>query len=183
MRRPSRLQASALALVLTGAAGCAALRPTSVGVRGGSGDGPRPRGGLPADAPAAGPAAPGRPPSPEPGALPGPRGRPAPVRATRHASERRVCRAGGAPRGWIAVAYVSAAGECPARSGADSAATVAVIVRHAEWPRGAVLEVCADQRVPRAWVVDAQHAPEDPGRCPGAARAGAATTKRLRRVE
>lgn len=109
-----------------------------------------------------------------------------PATGSAYANERRVCRTGGAPRGWIAVDYVSGSDECPARArrrGADSAATVAIVVRYDAWPRGTVLEVCADQPVPLTWSYDTEAPAADPGRCPGAARGDRPTTRRIRRVD
>jgi hypothetical protein len=161
-------------VLLVGATACGA-----VNLRGASGE----RGTAPADARGGWPAVvdggPRRPtdPTPAPGELPGPNS------GTRLAGERRVCRTTGVPRGWIVVDYVSAPGECPARAGADSLATAAVLTRFDVLHRGATLEVCADQRTPFDWeVVRDQEPVIDAARCRGAVRDGRATTKLIRRV-
>lgn len=116
-------------------------------------------------------------PTPAPGDLPGPSS------GTRLPSERRVCRTSGVPRGWIVVDYVDALGECPARTGPDSSATAAVLARHAGMPRGAELEVCADQRIPRDWdLVRGEPLSVDGARCRGAAPEGWPATKLIRRA-
>jgi hypothetical protein len=164
----------ALVLLTGTAAAC-----SSVNLRGGSGD----RGSSPIDArrdwPAVIDAGPRRPtdPTPAPGDLPGPNS------GTRLAGERRVCRTTGVPRGWIVVDYVAAPGECPARAGADSLATAAVLTRYEGMYRGATLEVCADQRTPFDWeVVRTEEPVIDATRCLGAVRDGRPTTKLIRRV-
>lgn len=111
-----------------------------------------------------------------PGELPGP------STGTRYAGERRACRTSGVPRGWIAVAYVDGAGsQCPARTGVDSLATSMVLTRHSGLPRGAELDVCADQRLPRGWERVLHEDTEDATACPGAAPEGQSTTRRIRR--
>ena len=108
-----------------------------------------------------------------------PVGTPAAVAGRAAGSVRRVCRTGSRPSGWIAVAYVSAGeGDCPARS--DSAATVAVLTYYPDLPRDAVLDVCADEPVPRNWMKD-DTGPDASDSCPGAVKSGS-TTKRIRRV-
>ena len=164
-------------------AACAALRPTSVGVRGHGGpvaprtspDGrPNPSIGTPTDV--------GRP-TPSPGAVPGPGS------GVGDAGTRVVCRGTAPPRGWIAVDYVPAPEQCPRGAGtfsADSTANAAVLTRYAGHAVGTVLTVCADQRTPTDWGLVA--AGDDAGtanagtRCPGAGREGAPTTKRIRRL-
>lgn len=122
----------------------------------------------------------GRPANPTPrtpdiGELPGPGA------GTRRAGDRQVCRTSAPPRGWIAVAYVSSAGQCPARSGADSIATAAVLTHYADESVGMELDVCADQVIPGGWAIVRDEA-ADVGRCPGATRGEGPTTKRIRRV-
>lgn len=112
-----------------------------------------------------------------------PVGAPAAVAGRAVGGVRRVCRTGSRPRGWIAVAYVSAGeGDCPALSKSDSGATatVAVLTHHADLPLDTELDVCADEPTPRGWikhdtVADASDA------CPGAERNGS-STYRIRRV-
>ena len=94
---------------------------------------------------------------------------------------RRVCRTGSRPSGWIAVAYVSAGeGDCPARTGRDSSAAVAVLTYHADLPVDAVLDVCADEPTPRNWTID-DTATDASDSCPGVERKGS-STYRIRRV-
>jgi hypothetical protein len=100
---------------------------------------------------------------------------------SRYPGSRQVCRASAVPRGWIAVAYVSSAGQCPARSGADSTATAAVLMRYADEALGMELDVCADQVIPRGWALAREEA-NDANQCPGAARDDKPTTKRIRRI-
>jgi hypothetical protein len=95
-------------------------------------------------------------------------------------AERRVCRTGAWPPGWIAVAYVDAAGECPPDP-QGGVARAAILAEHRSRPVGTVLEVCADQPTPRGWEPGRVVADEW-GRCPGAGRDGASATKQLRRV-
>ena len=128
------------------------------------GTSPSDLGGWPADPPR----------TPTVGGLPGP------ATGTRNAAERRVCRTSAVPRGWIAVAYVSGDGQCPARRGADSEATAAVLMRYADLSLGTVLEVCADQPLPEGWLV-AREQVSDADRCPGAVRDDGPTTKRIER--
>lgn len=171
MMRPSMMRAALLALA--GATACTTVQLS--GVRGTVGREPaapvRP-GASPARAPGT-PADPEWPTTP-PGDLPGP------ASGTRYADERRVCRTTSVPRGWIAVAYVSVPGQCPARDGADSLATSSVLARHAGRPRGALLDVCADQPTPSGWE-RVRDEVEGADRCPGAAPAGSPTTRRIRR--
>lgn len=115
----------------------------------------------------------------------GTRGRPAQGPATvvgrAGVDSRRACRAGSRPPGWIAIAYVSAAeGDCPVRSQSDSGATAAILTYFAERPVAAVLDVCADERIPSGWAIDA--APADAAdACPGVERNGV-SAHRIRRV-
>jgi hypothetical protein len=96
-------------------------------------------------------------------------------------AQRRICRTSAWPTGWIAVAYEAASGdECPQKSGHDEH-PVAILVRYAEQPRDATLDVCADQHVPYDWE-DMRIADADVGQCPGAASNGGSATKRIRRV-
>jgi hypothetical protein len=106
-------------------------------------------------------------------------------RAPRNADDRRICRSSSPPLGWIAVAYVSAPGQCPQRAGADSTsrdATMAILTRYARFPSGAVLDVCADQPTPTAWTTVTDEPSDGDASCPGAVRGGGSTTKRIRRV-
>jgi hypothetical protein len=103
----------------------------------------------------------------------------------RYPEERRVCRTSTRPRGWIAVAYVSAPEQCPARAGADSAAaaaTMAVITPYEDRPLGTVLDVCADEPRPTGWNPVFDESTEDTGSCPGAGRGDGPTTRRIRRI-
>jgi hypothetical protein len=110
---------------------------------------------------------------------------PGAARTPRNAADRRICRSSSPPLGWIAVAYVSAPGQCPQRAGADSTsrdATMAILIRYTRLPIGAVLDVCADQPTPMAWTTVTDEPTDDDGSCPGAVRGGGSTTKRIRRV-
>jgi hypothetical protein len=165
-------------------AACAALRPTSVGVRGHGGpvapralpDGrPIPPSGTPADV--------GRP-TPSPGAVSGPGS------GVGDAGTRVVCRGTAPPSGWIAINYVPAPEQCPRRGAgapsADSTANAAVLTRYAGHAVGTVLRVCADQRTPADWGLVAEgddaRTADGGARCPGAVREGAPTTRRIRRL-
>ena len=164
-------------LALAGATACGSIRVGAVGGR----EGPSTR-TLPGAPPGTSviPVTDSRRPDGGPGTPPG--DLPGPGSGTRYAEERRVCRTSGVPRGWIAVAYVEdAAGQCPARTGADSTATSMVLLRHTGWPRGTELDVCADQRTPGGWERVMHEDPADATRCPGAARGGEPTTRRIRR--
>ncbi len=99
-------------------------------------------------------------------------------------AQRTVCRATGVPGGWIAVAYQASTEQCPGgvRSRTDSAATAAVIVRYAGAPLGTRLDVCADQGVPSGWIPATDEGPGDVSACPGAARSGQSTVRRIERV-
>jgi hypothetical protein len=177
-------KASVVVVCLGLSAACTALPPTSVGVHGRGGpvapgirpDGrPIPPDGTPADV--------GRP-TPSPGAVPGPGS------GVGGVGTRVVCRGTAPPNGWIAVEYVPAPEQCPARGpggpSADSTANAAVLTRYAGYAVGAELMVCADQRVPANWGLvaegDAERAAEGAARCPGAVREGAPTTKHIRRL-
>lgn len=98
-------------------------------------------------------------------------------------AQRRQCRTGAIASGWIAVAYEASAGQCPGRSvgGADSAATVAVLVRYATAPVGTRLDVCADQPIPGGWNEVTDEGPGDLSACPQAAPPGKPTAVRIRR--
>ena len=98
------------------------------------------------------------------------------------ADERRVCRSGSRPTGWIAVAYVSGNGECPAHAGGDSVYTAAIVARYADRPRDTILDVCADERLPSGWVVEQAGVSDVNGSCPGASRNGGSETRRIRRA-
>ena len=108
------------------------------------------------------------------------------TRGAQRMDEQLICRTGGVPRGWIAVAYVSAPDQCPTRTGADSVATTtataALITSYADRPTGAMLDVCADQPIPPGWQTLSHESVEDASRCPGASRDGRPTAKRIRRV-
>ncbi|HEX7980226.1 MAG TPA: hypothetical protein VF461_16570 [Gemmatimonadaceae bacterium] len=94
---------------------------------------------------------------------------------------RRSCRKGSRAAGWIAIAYVKGAdGDCPGLAPRDSGATVAVLVYYANRPLDDVLDVCADERVPRGWTIDETDADASDA-CPGAERKGSSTV-RIRRV-
>jgi hypothetical protein len=169
MRLHPRVLAAAVSLL----AACSALQPTAR-VHGGAG-GHEPRSAL-------GPSAIGETPDPTlaPGLDPS---RPA-IHGTADRptapAERRVCRHGSWPSGWIAVSYVAGAGDCP-KTGRDEAYPVAVIVRYSNQPTHAQLDVCMDQSVPAGWVEE--HGAEGSGdQCPGAAASGGGTTKRIRRI-
>lgn len=96
------------------------------------------------------------------------------------ARERRVCRAS-RPAGWIAVAYVPG-DDCP-RAAGDATNTAAVVVQIAGRGPNAVLDVCADERVPRGWRADGPAIADAAGRCPGAAPDGRSAVLRIRRVQ
>jgi hypothetical protein len=98
------------------------------------------------------------------------------------ADERRVCRSGSRPSGWVAVAYVSGNGQCPARSGSDSAFSAVVLARYTVLPVHATLDVCADERVPQGWVVDGTQPGDVSESCPGAGPNGGSATRRIRRA-
>lgn len=105
------------------------------------------------------------------------------VAAAGHTSgeQRRVCRSGNRPRGWIAVAYVLGAGDCPLHVGRDTVYTAAVLTRYAGLPIGSLLDVCADEHVPAGWTREAPD-PENVGdSCPGSTRNGGSATYRIRR--
>jgi hypothetical protein len=96
---------------------------------------------------------------------------------------RRVCRTQGWSRDWVATAYENAAGECPLGTGSDSTAFAAIIVRVDAHPVGAVLDICADQAVPRGWeAIQFDEGAEVSRRCPGAGRDGASAIRRIRRM-
>lgn len=95
---------------------------------------------------------------------------------------RRVCRAQGWSRDWIATAYENASGDCPKSGESDSTALAAIIVRLDAQPRGVLLDICGDQAIPTGWVLVAIEGEPPPQRCPGAARGGASAMERIRRV-
>jgi len=169
MRLPRHALATAAALLC----GCAGLQH-SMTVRGGRPD-PRPLTGPTAIAN-------GREPGREAGdELPRPEasGTTLPTAA----AERRVCRRSAWPRGYIAVAYVAGAQDCPAAKTRDDDYPVAILVAYTGRGVGAALDVCADQHVPGGWSVDTEAGGTE--QCPGAARTGrdgGATTKRIRRI-
>jgi hypothetical protein len=101
-----------------------------------------------------------------------------------HVEERRVCRTGGWPRGWVAVAYESAGeSECPARADSERERGVAIIRRLDGTPVGGVLEVCADQGVPRDWTREWTDEPRAMAtRCAGATKGDARDTMVIRRL-
>ena len=110
-----------------------------------------------------------------------PAGAPAAVAGRGSSGVRRVCRTGARPRGWIAVAYVSSGeGDCPALVKSDSSVTVAVLAYYADRAVDAVLDVCADEPVPRGWAVE-DSAADGSDSCPGVTRNGS-STYRIRRV-
>ena len=94
---------------------------------------------------------------------------------------RRVCRGGAWPSGWIAIGYEASDAQCPRSADARSAYNVATIVRYETLPSGQVLEICADQVIPRGWVNETR---EDQvgDACPGAAKDGASATRIIRRL-
>jgi hypothetical protein len=92
-----------------------------------------------------------------------------------------ICRTAGRPRGWIAVAYVAASGDCAMRARGDSVPMMAVLTRYAELPTNTVLEVCADESVPRGWVRERTTSSDASDSCPGGARDGS-TTRLIRRL-
>jgi hypothetical protein len=71
-------------------------------------------------------------------------------------------------------------GECSIRAKGDSGFTVAVLAYYAGRKREEVLDVCADERVPRDWRIDDTDA-EVSDACPGVERKGS-STYRIRRV-
>jgi hypothetical protein len=165
------MRSSSLALVVALSAACSSLQPTvrpratdNPGVRPGVGVAPGDQVRQPALDPT-------RPDVPSSAAHP------------TTVAQRRVCRSGAWPAGWIAVAYEAASGdECPqgASGRGDDARSVAVIVRYRDQPMNATLDVCGDQHVPSGWVDE--HMDVDAGQCPGAASDGRSAAKRIRRT-
>lgn len=92
-----------------------------------------------------------------------------------------VCRTDARPRGWIAVAYVAASGQCAKRASRDSLPMTAVLTRYADLPTNTILEVCADEGVPRGWVRERTKSSDATDSCPGGARDGS-TTRLIRRL-
>ena len=66
------------------------------------------------------------------------------------------------------------------KSDSGATATVAVVTYHADLPRDAVLDVCADELTPRGWVRD-DTAADASDSCSGAGKNGS-STYRIRRV-
>lgn len=99
-------------------------------------------------------------------------------------SERRVCRTGGWPRGWVATSYEEAQdGECARRPGASNRYNAAIIVALAAQPVGSVLTMCADQVIPRDWEpVHMDVTEEGISRCPGAGDGERPDVRQIRRV-
>ena len=152
--------------VLGATAACAAIEAGDISLR--------PRAGKGGVAPVGGPGARGFP-RPDSGGV----GR---INDPHSSLIRRVCRASGWSRDWIATAYEEAAGGCPRRTGADSSAVAAILIRLDAQPIGAVLDVCADQTTPGDWIAERPESSEVSQRCPGAGRDGASAMKRIRRV-
>ena len=74
-------------------------------------------------------------------------------------------------------------GDCPTLARGDStatAATAAVLTYYADLPLDAVLDVCADEPVPRGWTID-DTAADASDSCPGVERKGS-STYRISRV-
>jgi len=71
-------------------------------------------------------------------------------------------------------------GECAIRARGDSSFTVAVLAHYSDLEVAEVLDVCADERVPRGWTIDDTNA-EASAACPGVERKGSSTF-RMRRV-
>jgi hypothetical protein len=93
----------------------------------------------------------------------------------------RICRARGAPSGWVVVAYEIGGRDCPPPRDAENPYTVSVIERHDRRPVGSQVAICADQRVPRGWV---RHwTPDELGECPGTRVGDGAPTRVLIRRE
>lgn len=95
---------------------------------------------------------------------------------------RRVCRTTGWPRDWAATAYETATGECPLSVQGDSSAVAAIIVRLSAQPVGSLLDICADQAVPRGWQAVSIEDEVVSQRCPGAGSGGASAMRRIRRM-
>ncbi|MDF1505052.1 hypothetical protein [Roseisolibacter sp. H3M3-2] len=106
---------------------------------------------------------------------------PTPANGVRTPDQRRICRTESVPREWIAVAYVEAEGQCPARQDVGTSANAAIITHLPTKSLGTVLDVCLDQRVPIDWQILRGEPVADPAACPGAARGEAPTTRRIRR--
>lgn len=97
------------------------------------------------------------------------------------ATGRRVCVASGWSREWIATAYELGATDCP-RSRGGSEGKAAIIVRHDVQPWSTVLEVCADEPLPRGWQEISRIEGDPERRCPGARSGGASAVKQIRRT-
>jgi hypothetical protein len=98
------------------------------------------------------------------------------------ATERRVCKSSSWPRGWVATMYQRSGSECPAGRGADSVGMMAVITRHDQLPRNSVLDICADQMIPAGWELLSREPEDLADLCPGAAKQGSSSVKRIRRA-
>ena len=96
-------------------------------------------------------------------------------------TERRVCVASGWPREWIATSYELGASDCP-KPKRDTEARAAIIVRHDVLPHSAVLEVCADQTLPRGWQEINRIEGDTERRCPGAREGGASAVRQIQRT-
>jgi hypothetical protein len=85
------------------------------------------------------------------------------------------------PSGWIAITYQQCGENCVRSTDPDNPYTVAMIQRYDTAPVGAVLNVCADQPVPRNWVRERGLAPTEG--CEGArVEEGRPTAFVIRRV-
>lgn len=93
---------------------------------------------------------------------------------------KQVCRASGREPGWIAIDYIAGDG-CVLLKGDGH--PIALVTNYARLPRGTELEVCADERIPSGWTLDAW--PEQDGRCPPdrATDTPRRTVKRIRRID
>ncbi len=96
---------------------------------------------------------------------------------------RTICRSEQRPSGWIAIDFVDGGSRCPkaAASASERATSGVVIARYSNQPVGALMEVCANQLIPRDWHWESGAAP-DAARCPGAASDGRPTVRVMRRV-
>lgn len=98
------------------------------------------------------------------------------------AEARRVCRSDARPAGWIAIAYVGDEGACRTRAPGDSMPMAAILTRYEVLAPETVLEVCADERIPRGWTWARTPSADASDSCPGAEREGGSTTRRIRRL-
>ncbi|HKJ93952.1 MAG TPA: hypothetical protein VJ957_12355 [Longimicrobiales bacterium] len=69
---------------------------------------------------------------------------------TNRPETRRACRADARPRGWIAVSYLRLGDECQKVAEGDPYNGV-LLQKYFDWPTGGVLDICADEVVPRGW--------------------------------